>query len=457
MLKMKCPSCGYELRIPEQYRGQTGGCKHCNATFKVPVQPQPEAQRPSIFSRWAVFGVVGLSVVLAFFAFLFGVPLFLGRGIEKEQSLAIDRADFPAPESVETNPEATPQEYNEACQILKRNMQPGYDHVDAFWAYFREHNLDPNGTTTFGYSLLGFAIARGETEVVRTLIELGADVNEASGDMTPVARAAANNNLLLLKYLESQGADLSKTARSGMKPIEYAAMNGSQDSYEYLVTRGAISCPTSDFNDERFGFSEKMRKVIANELLFAEQRAGAVAEFYCPVDMYAKFREGDEVMLYQKAHLMPKLVEDDMAALSMKAIQVQTGTLLRISDVRKEFLFVKAINPETGKTLCAGWAYTYNLWNQACQHSGLSVAERLKAYNELEQRLGEYYDKRVRDAYQITLEVQEGIEMESIRESWLTPPFSTEEEKDAWIGEAEQLFGKRPPDFIERLPSIRIP
>lgn len=35
MIETECPHCGYVLRIPEKYTGQTGRWKHCREPFMV--------------------------------------------------------------------------------------------------------------------------------------------------------------------------------------------------------------------------------------------------------------------------------------------------------------------------------------------------------------------------------------------------------------------------------------
>jgi len=41
MIEMNCPHCGHLLRIPDQYAGQKGGCKHCKGLFQVPMAGGP--------------------------------------------------------------------------------------------------------------------------------------------------------------------------------------------------------------------------------------------------------------------------------------------------------------------------------------------------------------------------------------------------------------------------------
>ncbi|HQH54681.1 MAG TPA: ankyrin repeat domain-containing protein [Candidatus Hydrogenedentes bacterium] len=374
---------------------------------------------------------------------------------EGRHSITLENAQRSPAVLSDSAPRATPEEYYQASLFLTGTADPAY--TDAFWRYFTTHDLDPNGSTSYGYTLLDVAISRSETEVAMTLVELGADVNNSAVEMTPAARAAATNNLVLLEFLVAKGADISKITTGKMKPIDYAALNGSRDTYEYLLSKGAISFPASEFNDERRGFSEQTRKSIANEFLFAEDKAAAVAEFYCPTNyMSIIVREGDEVSLREEVSLLPKLVQDDPRALGLALVPVKVGSHLTVCAVRKNRAFVTAHESATGRISCSGWIDVGTLWSQACAPPRLDGYARIQAYGDLERRLNDYYDRQVREAFQLTQEEQEEISLESVTEHWLMP-ISTEQERAAWIAEAEAQFGRRPADFLDRIPDIQIP
>lgn len=53
MLELPCPACGQVLRIPEQYAGQTGRCRHCGSPIVV---PSAEAGPASNYVEPVTFG-----------------------------------------------------------------------------------------------------------------------------------------------------------------------------------------------------------------------------------------------------------------------------------------------------------------------------------------------------------------------------------------------------------------
>jgi len=85
------------------------------------------------------------------------------------------------------------------------------------------------------------AAERGDTDMVRTLVASGADVNAAQGDgMTALHWASRNGTTELVGYLVDQGAGLEATTRLGdYTPLHMAAQGGSAESVRYLVDAGA--------------------------------------------------------------------------------------------------------------------------------------------------------------------------------------------------------------------------
>lgn len=83
------------------------------------------------------------------------------------------------------------------------------------------------------------AISKGDFPTVKKFIEYGADVNERSNDMTPLMIAARYNNLEIMEYLLSKGADMNFRNDAGMTALKYAAASNAKDAEAFLREKGA--------------------------------------------------------------------------------------------------------------------------------------------------------------------------------------------------------------------------
>ena len=83
------------------------------------------------------------------------------------------------------------------------------------------------------------AISKGDISTVKKFIEYGADVNERSNDMTPLMIAARYNNVEILEYLLSKGAELNARNESGMTALKCAVNSNAKDAEALLRQKGA--------------------------------------------------------------------------------------------------------------------------------------------------------------------------------------------------------------------------
>jgi len=87
-----------------------------------------------------------------------------------------------------------------------------------------------------GASPLYLAAERGDNEMVMYLIENGANVNIQSEEgVTPAHIAAVNGNLNVLRTLAAHGAHLEATDNAEETTIHYAVRGGHSDVVQYLV------------------------------------------------------------------------------------------------------------------------------------------------------------------------------------------------------------------------------
>lgn len=92
--------------------------------------------------------------------------------------------------------------------------------------------IDANTKTNYGATAITFAADRGHVEVVRTLLENGADVNivDSFYDATPVVWAAYKGHLEIINLMIEHGADLSKPT-----PIQWAAAGGNTEVVKTML------------------------------------------------------------------------------------------------------------------------------------------------------------------------------------------------------------------------------
>ena len=91
-----------------------------------------------------------------------------------------------------------------------------------------------------GATPLWAASLGGHTEVVKILIEGGANVNHGTTTKSSPLRAASfHNRLEVIKYLIANGADLDAPNIAGQSPLMIAALRNHRDSVELLAKKGA--------------------------------------------------------------------------------------------------------------------------------------------------------------------------------------------------------------------------
>lgn len=78
------------------------------------------------------------------------------------------------------------------------------------------------------------AIVNGDIATVKKFVEYGSDVNELSNGLTPLMFAARYNNVEIIKYLLSKGADKKIKDERGNTALKYAEFSKAQEALEFL-------------------------------------------------------------------------------------------------------------------------------------------------------------------------------------------------------------------------------
>lgn len=99
-----------------------------------------------------------------------------------------------------------------------------------------------NALSPDGFTALALACFFNQPEVASFLIENGADVNAASqNDMhvSPIHSAVAAGNTNLVKILINHGADINATQAGGFTPLHAAAQIGNEELIKFLLEQMA--------------------------------------------------------------------------------------------------------------------------------------------------------------------------------------------------------------------------
>jgi len=87
---------------------------------------------------------------------------------------------------------------------------------------------------TFEVSPLCKAVATGNIELTKTLIEQGADVNAKSNGMRPIHYAAKYNRVELIKILITAGADVHESCDLGYTALNHAELSKAKEAAQFL-------------------------------------------------------------------------------------------------------------------------------------------------------------------------------------------------------------------------------
>lgn len=97
--------------------------------------------------------------------------------------------------------------------------------------------------TTIGGSPLAIAVSQGSKALIDGLLRYGADINysepEDIFDELPIMSACENENIAMVKYLISLGADVNRVSGNGKSVLEIAVETGNMELVGFLIENGA--------------------------------------------------------------------------------------------------------------------------------------------------------------------------------------------------------------------------
>ena len=118
---------------------------------------------------------------------------------------------------------------------------------------------------------LEYWVMRGQGDVVKMMLSLGADPNATgSGGTTPLADAALKGDIEVVRLLLARGARLHAVSKSGTQPIHDAALGGNGEVIRELVKQGAdVNARSRDEYQTPLHSAAAMGKMKAVEALVA--------------------------------------------------------------------------------------------------------------------------------------------------------------------------------------------
>jgi len=113
--------------------------------------------------------------------------------------------------------------------------------------YLIEIGADKNATASSGgFTPLHIASSMGHVEVARVLADVGADLEQiAAHGLTALTAAAQHGHTPVVEVLISAGANIDHTSEHGVTPLHLACSEGHIETIEVLVAAGAdLDCAT---------------------------------------------------------------------------------------------------------------------------------------------------------------------------------------------------------------------
>ena len=124
------------------------------------------------------------------------------------------------------------QNQKEGCIYLKKACELGLCNPYNTLCLRKNRNMEAQNA-------LQMACIIGDLELVKKFIKQ-ADVNGIASDgWTPLLRASKNNYLEIVKYLINHGADLNVKNSAGYTALHKASYSGHGDVVKYLISKGA--------------------------------------------------------------------------------------------------------------------------------------------------------------------------------------------------------------------------
>jgi len=122
---------------------------------------------------------------------------------------------------------------------------------------FAGANVNYSNSTYGGETPLHVAVKTGKIDIVKFLVQYGANVNKKTNSGVPLSFAAGRGYVDIIEYLLDCGADINLPNREGETPLHYAAFMNSIEGAATLLFHDALT--------ETEGWDGKTWKQISTE------------------------------------------------------------------------------------------------------------------------------------------------------------------------------------------------
>jgi len=119
---------------------------------------------------------------------------------------------------------------------IKTYVEQGGD-IEIVDTYEDEDGMSGSYTTPLTYACM-----RNQPEIIKYLVDIGADVDEEHTEYTgntPLHYAVEHNSFEIVTYLVDNGADVNPEEHDGRTPLDFASEKNSLEIVTYLVDNGA--------------------------------------------------------------------------------------------------------------------------------------------------------------------------------------------------------------------------
>jgi ankyrin repeat protein len=224
-----CSNCGKEIGALEQACVISGKivCAECDKELRRVVEKnlnkatESSKKKDYIPSSSAFGGPVG-TIIFVLMIFI-GIPLF--RTCTSELRYKPSRPREQPMNTTTSQPSLHKAAEQDDTELVKSLLQKG---------------ANVNEPDSLGWSPLHFAAYKGNKQTAEVLLNNGAIVNaKANNDVSPLHLAAEQGRTALAELLLGKGADVNARQVQGWTPLGLAAQNGHLETVKLLLDKGA--------------------------------------------------------------------------------------------------------------------------------------------------------------------------------------------------------------------------